>query len=202
MFAFSDFAVSVENNLDEEICEGYAAEKPSDAEEESMFVFGDFAIGMTDEETAQVAAMTTVKHKSVAPPVKKKAEPTRLLSYETKLMTALSNRVKSLTITSDERILVTSNSKATCAVGMTWHGEEVHRYIGHQDTITSALISNDDKLLATTSRDNTLIIWDLPTARQLSCFPHPKVALPHAVVEKKYSVKNTQNSHHPPPIRR
>lgn len=49
--------------------------------------------------------------------------------------------------------------------------------ISIQDTVISACFSLDSKFLATTSRDNTMILWDAVIGQQVSVFDHEKVVL-------------------------
>ena len=187
VFAFSDFAVELENDLDDAICEEINSKRDlsSDVDGESeMFVFGDFTVGKAkapeksvsgdcSELAADMSSEKCLRLSTIAPA--RRRVQGGIQNHETKLLPGHSARVKCLSISASEQILITTSSKSTMVVALTFYGEEVQRYFGHQDIITSSLISNDDKLLVTTSRDNTMIVWDLATARQLSLYDHPMV---------------------------
>ncbi|KAJ9458493.1 hypothetical protein DIPPA_65268, partial [Diplonema papillatum] len=197
VFAFSDFAVALENEMDEEIQQDFDnKKKPSD---DDMFVFGDFSIAMPDAPQKK----KDDKQKAPVPPagpVKKgrgtgaltgtnakhidlKSQPARsrrnnktIWSFHTRDLPARPSRIKCLAITSSEKHYVVScitSPVIMCYETIT--GREVQSFVGHCDTVTSATISNDDKFLATTSRDCSLIVWDMATARQLMTYQHPKV---------------------------
>src|SRR5262249_48199374 len=48
---------------------------------------------------------------------------------------------------------------------------EFHRFLAHKDRIAGMEVSNDGKLLATASRDNTVKLWDTSTWRELRQLP-------------------------------
>eukprot|EP01061_Rhynchopus_euleeides_P005333 TRINITY_DN14590_c0_g1_i3.p1 TRINITY_DN14590_c0_g1~~TRINITY_DN14590_c0_g1_i3.p1 ORF type:complete len:263 (+),score=75.77 TRINITY_DN14590_c0_g1_i3:162-950(+) len=50
-------------------------------------------------------------------------------------------------------------------------------FSGHDDTLTSVAFSQDQKHVATTSRDQNLILWDAITAKVLLQFEHDKVVI-------------------------
>ncbi|KAG5488454.1 hypothetical protein JIQ42_00061 [Leishmania sp. Namibia] len=54
-------------------------------------------------------------------------------------------------------------------------GSEVGRLVGHDDLILGGAVSPDDTLVATTSRDCTAILWELPSCKQRRSLPHPQL---------------------------
>ncbi|KAG5463886.1 hypothetical protein LSCM1_00059 [Leishmania martiniquensis] len=54
-------------------------------------------------------------------------------------------------------------------------GSEVGRLVGHDDLILGGAVSSDDTLVATTSRDCTAILWELPSCKQRRSLPHPRL---------------------------
>ncbi|GET93123.1 hypothetical protein, unknown function [Leishmania tarentolae] len=53
-------------------------------------------------------------------------------------------------------------------------GVEVGRLVGHDDLILGGAVSPDDTLVATTSRDCTVILWDVPSCKQRRSLTHPQ----------------------------
>ncbi|CBZ25900.1 hypothetical protein, unknown function [Leishmania mexicana MHOM/GT/2001/U1103] len=54
-------------------------------------------------------------------------------------------------------------------------GVEVGRLVGHDDLILGGAVNLDDTLVATTSRDCTAILWDLPLCKQRRSLTHPQL---------------------------
>lgn len=50
---------------------------------------------------------------------------------------------------------------------------EVGRLVGHDDAILGGAVSPDGRLVATASRDCTVILWELPSCQQRRSLPHP-----------------------------
>ncbi|KAK7195107.1 WD domain, G-beta repeat [Novymonas esmeraldas] len=70
-----------------------------------------------------------------------------------------------------------SNEDASITLSNLGVGSEVGIFTGHQDTIINATFSPDGKYLATTSKDKTMILWDVMTTKNLLTFAHPKVVI-------------------------
>ncbi|CCW63980.1 unnamed protein product [Phytomonas sp. EM1] len=54
---------------------------------------------------------------------------------------------------------------------------EVGIFTGHLDNVISASFSADGKYLATTSKDQTMILWDVMTAKRMVTFKHARVVI-------------------------
>jgi hypothetical protein len=88
------------------------------------------------------------------------------------------SRVKCIAIAPNEREYVScSNEDASVTLFNFATGREVSIFTGHQDTVINAAFSSDGKYLATTSRDHTMILWDVVTAKQILTFDHAKVVI-------------------------
>lgn len=88
------------------------------------------------------------------------------------------SRVKCIAIAPGEREFVScSNEDASVTLSNMQSGKEIGIFTGHQDTVINATFSSDGKYLATTSRDHTMILWDVVTAKQLLTFDHAKVVI-------------------------
>jgi WD40 repeat protein len=70
-----------------------------------------------------------------------------------------------------------SNEDASISLNNLGVKMEVGIFTGHQDTIINATFSPDGKYLATTSKDKTMILWDVMTTKNLLIFTHPKVVI-------------------------
>eukprot|EP01064_Diplonema_japonicum_P011525 TRINITY_DN18932_c0_g1_i2.p1 TRINITY_DN18932_c0_g1~~TRINITY_DN18932_c0_g1_i2.p1 ORF type:complete len:276 (+),score=33.98 TRINITY_DN18932_c0_g1_i2:107-934(+) len=56
-------------------------------------------------------------------------------------------------------------------------GHEIVSFVGHASTISGASLSPNSKLVATTSTDYNMIIWDAVTGKQLFVFEHSKIVV-------------------------
>jgi WD40 repeat protein len=99
----------------------------------------------------------------------------RLITYN---LLGHSSRVKCIAIAPGEKEFVScSNEDASVTLSNLQTGKEMGIFTGHQDTVINAMFSSDGKYLATTSRDHTMILWDVVTAKQLLTFDHAKVVI-------------------------
>lgn len=88
------------------------------------------------------------------------------------------NRVKCIALSPAETDFAScSNEDASITLNNLGVGSEVGIFTGHQDTIINATFSPDGKYLATTSKDKTMILWDVMTTKNLLTFSHPKVVI-------------------------
>lgn len=100
----------------------------------------------------------------------RKFEVTNLLGH--------ASRVKCIAIAPSETEYVScSNEDASVTLFGFKTGKEMGIFTGHQDTVINATFSSDGKYLATTSRDHTMILWDVVTAKQILTFDHSKVVI-------------------------
>lgn len=87
-------------------------------------------------------------------------------------------RVKCIAVApGDSEFVSCSNEDSVLTLVSVKSGQEVSNFAGHQDTVISATFSADGKYLATTSRDHTMILWDVVTAKQILQFDHAKVVI-------------------------
>ncbi|EPY43757.1 hypothetical protein AGDE_00164 [Angomonas deanei] len=87
-------------------------------------------------------------------------------------------RVKCIALAPSEKDYAScSNEDASITINNLGLNAEVGIFTGHTDTIISASISPDGKYLATTSKDKTMILWDVVTTKQLLTFSHAKVVI-------------------------
>lgn len=87
-------------------------------------------------------------------------------------------RVKCIALSPSETEFAScSNEDASISLNNLGVKGEVGIFTGHQDTIINAIFSPDGKYLATTSKDRTMILWDVMTTKNLLTFTHPKVVI-------------------------
>jgi len=84
------------------------------------------------------------------------------------LVPEVGTAVQSLTVASDGSLVVAGNSKGTCYVWKlqpgsktTAHFEPLHKLQAHDGYVLKCLLSPDCRLLATTSSDKTIKLWNL-----------------------------------------
>lgn len=95
-----------------------------------------------------------------------------------KTLVGHATRVKCFAIAPSEKEFVScSNEDASVTLNNIQTGREIGIFTGHQDTVIHATFSHDGKYLATTSRDHTMVLWDVVTAKQLLTFDHAKVVI-------------------------
>lgn len=87
-------------------------------------------------------------------------------------------RVKCLSISPSERDYVScSNEDASVVMSSFSVGDEVGIFTSHVETVICTAFSPDGKLLATTSKDRTMKMWDAMTTKLLLTFNHMKVVI-------------------------
>jgi WD40 repeat protein len=93
-------------------------------------------------------------------------------------LTGHTSRVKTIAIAPHEKHFA-SASMEDSAITLTNmdSGEEITNFIGHISPIIAACFSRDGKYLATSSRDNSVIIWDVSSSKegqrkQVRCLEH------------------------------
>eukprot|EP01065_Artemidia_motanka_P037353 TRINITY_DN4579_c0_g1_i2.p1 TRINITY_DN4579_c0_g1~~TRINITY_DN4579_c0_g1_i2.p1 ORF type:complete len:750 (+),score=241.92 TRINITY_DN4579_c0_g1_i2:58-2250(+) len=179
VFHFGDFAVDTTGGLDYLSYGGGGTTNAVD-----NFAFGDFAIGLDEEtirkhEPAKSAKTTKKKEKTLAIPVKEpKPGGLTIVGYRMHCLIGHAARVKCLAVSPDESaILSCSHEDLIVVLSDLWNGKELVSFSGHDDTLTSVSFSADQKHIATTSRDQNLILWDAITAKVTLQFEHEKVVI-------------------------
>eukprot|EP01064_Diplonema_japonicum_P011668 TRINITY_DN19108_c0_g1_i1.p1 TRINITY_DN19108_c0_g1~~TRINITY_DN19108_c0_g1_i1.p1 ORF type:complete len:483 (+),score=85.10 TRINITY_DN19108_c0_g1_i1:42-1451(+) len=143
--------------------------------QDSMFHFGDFAVSMINDEED---AFNELKIPNDDQRPKKNLEEYHIRSYSKYSLIGHSARVKCICVSPSESFFIScSNEDASMTMCNIETGKEIMSFMGHDDTIISACFSNDAKYLATTSRDNTMILWDVTTGKQTLTFEHEKVVI-------------------------
>ncbi|KAJ9442426.1 Vegetative incompatibility protein HET-E-1 [Diplonema papillatum] len=185
-FMFSDFAVSVVSDLDEEIVAAHLAKKRADgeklrkAEEAALFQFGDFKVTQADDALFKRAggqSRRAIKAFSIY----------NLLGHST--------RVKTISMMSTDASYVSCSNMDT-DVGMydVTNGREIVSFVGHSSTVSGASISRSTKLVATTSTDLNMILWDAVTGKQIFIFEHAKIVVCSCFSsEAKYLISGSQD---------
>eukprot|EP01063_Lacrimia_lanifica_P013733 TRINITY_DN2034_c0_g3_i1.p1 TRINITY_DN2034_c0_g3~~TRINITY_DN2034_c0_g3_i1.p1 ORF type:complete len:464 (+),score=125.98 TRINITY_DN2034_c0_g3_i1:168-1559(+) len=99
-------------------------------------------------------------------------------AYECYSLIGHSARVKCICVSPNEGFFIScSNEDPNMTLRDIETAKEIMSFHGHDDTIISACFSNDAKYLATTSRDNTMILWDVTSGKQTLTFEHEKVVI-------------------------
>eukprot|EP00756_Hemistasia_phaeocysticola_P029355 Hpha_TRINITY_DN16228_c0_g4::TRINITY_DN16228_c0_g4_i1::g.12787::m.12787 len=178
VFHFGDFAVDTTGGYD------YGGYGSNTADAAGQFAFGDFAIGL-DAET--IAKFEKPKPKEAEKPkVKELAVPKKvpkpggltIVNYRVHNIVGHAARVKCVAVSpTQEFILSCSHEDLIVVMSEINTGREVVSFSGHDDTLTSVAFSADQKHVATTSRDQNLILWDAVTAKVILQFEHEKVVI-------------------------
>lgn len=112
------------------------------------------------------------------PILRPKPDHKQIVKWRVRSMLGHSSRVKCIAIAPGEQDYVScSNEDTTIALYDVKSGRERGLFSGHQDTIINAAFSYDTKFLATTSRDHTMILWDVVTSKPVLTFEHQKVVI-------------------------
>ena len=102
----------------------------------------------------------------------------RIANFFVKNLMGHAARVKCLAIAPGEKEFVScSIEDVSIQLSALKNGKELAIFTAHQDTVIHASFSSDGRYLATTSRDNTMILWDVITSKQLLTFEHSKVVI-------------------------
>eukprot|EP01004_Peranema_trichophorum_P002232 NODE_1324_length_2010_cov_43.453100_g1119_i0.p1 GENE.NODE_1324_length_2010_cov_43.453100_g1119_i0~~NODE_1324_length_2010_cov_43.453100_g1119_i0.p1 ORF type:complete len:478 (+),score=65.11 NODE_1324_length_2010_cov_43.453100_g1119_i0:84-1517(+) len=160
-FEFGDFCVRMEDSLDEAIIKTY---------ESSAFSSGGYEPYNLENFCFPPRAPTQTRLK-----LEMKMAPKQYNMYT---LIGHPNKVKCVALSPTEKYYVSSaNEDLSVSMFDIYSGKEIVSFFGHEDSIISVSYSLDCKLLATTSRDNTMMMWDAVTGRQLFIFDHDKVVI-------------------------
>eukprot|EP00667_Euglena_gracilis_P002332 EG_transcript_2331 len=188
LFQYGDFVVSVPKEKPKKLAKPafQKTRKPTkkvEAKEEGgMFQFGDFCIAMESVLDDAIVQAAAAPGRSVSRLDEllhiRRLEERRIRHYDQYTLLGHASRVKCTTLTPSENHYVSCAHEDTAIVMYDiYTGREVLSFFGHEDTVISACFSLDSKFLATTSRDNTMILWDAVIGQQVSVFDHEKVVL-------------------------
>ena len=184
-FSFGDFKVNIIDEMDSIETKSSPA-SPTDMEiKEDLQRRRSFKSAVAPESGAAAAgagaagaaatAETVVAPTIFVPPPKPYKEVRR---FDVTNLLGHASRVKCIAIAPNEREYVScSNEDASVTLFNFSTGKESAIFTGHQDTVINATFSSDGKYLATTSRDHTMILWDVVTAKQMLTFDHAKVVI-------------------------
>lgn len=139
-----------------------------------MLNFGEFRVKMVDElgkdDITRQQSIPTLCHESPKISVIKR--------YAVCTCGGHASRIKmSLVTPLEKNMLSCSNEDATVSLWDLNQRVEVGRLVGHDDAVIGGCVSADSRLVATTSRDATLIVWDLSTQKIILSLTHPKVVV-------------------------
>jgi len=133
-------------------------------------------IGATSVDSKEVSQSHESVGRAVARAPKRPPGDIRNFTLTTRI--GHSSRVKCLAIAPGEREYVScSNDDSIITYYDVRGSQELGIYSGHQDTVIHAVFSPCGKFLATTSRDNTLVLWDVVTQKAILTFEHGKVVI-------------------------
>ncbi|GET87578.1 hypothetical protein, conserved [Leishmania tarentolae] len=123
-------------------------------------------------------APNTVAHLLARARLRRPKENRALRSFHVDALLGHATRVKCIALSPSETDFAScSNEDASITLHNFGVGSEVGIFTGHHDTIISATFSPDGKYLATASKDETMILWDVTTTKILLTFAHPKVVI-------------------------
>lgn len=147
------------------------------AQDQPVFKFGDFSVAMDDLDNEMGTTKVAKPQDDIFTPPEKQVE-RKISNYTQYNLLGHSTRVKCIAIAPNEQYYVSCSNEDTAIVMYDiLLGKEILSFFGHEDTIISACFSLDSKFLATTSRDNTMILWDAVIGQQISVFDHEKVVI-------------------------
>jgi len=69
----------------------------------------------------------------------------------------------------DKKVLAVGDGKAVIIVEAA-SGKELRRFLGHSDPVSGVAFAPDGKILATASKDKSVLLWDIKTGKQLIRF--------------------------------
>jgi WD40 repeat protein len=82
------------------------------------------------------------------------------------------DRITSISISSNGRHLVTSGYDRTIRLWDITSGREVRKFLGHQSTVAAVRFSKDGKFIVSGSADKTIRIWEVSSGKELRRFTY------------------------------
>ena len=154
---------------------GGAAGAPGAGKDTEVMVFNDFVLPKIDEDDEDEY---TFYHERKVPPGFR-----RIHKYKQQALLGHSSRVKTIAISPND-LEYASAAIEDCHLTMTSlvrDGEETGTFIGHSGSIISAVFSRDGRYLATSSRDNSVIVWNMSqkdsARKQVRTLEHPSLPI-------------------------
>jgi WD40 repeat protein len=146
--------------------------------EDALFNFGDFRVKMVDELIRDESLRSLDHYSSPRGPRKANfgapSPFTKLRSYHVEILGSHSGRIRMAQLYNNDRRLLSSGGEDAVAI-MREDQTEQGRLLGHDDAIVGGCVSDDFRFFATTSRDCTVVLWDIQAQRLLHSLAHPKV---------------------------
>lgn len=151
------------------------AKLPKTSNKGGEVVFNDFVLPKIDEEDEDEYIFY---HERKVPPGFR-----RIHKFREKTLLGHSSRVKTIAISPND-LEYASAAIEDCHLTMTSlvrDGEETGTFIGHSGSIISAVFSRDGRYLATSSRDNSVIVWNMSqkdsARKQVRTLEHPSLPI-------------------------
>lgn len=99
-------------------------------------------------------------------------------NFTCKTLRGHATRVKCISLSPSEKEFVScSNEDASVMLNSFTVGDEVGIFTSHQETVICTAFSPDGKLLATSSKDRSMKLWDVMTTKLLLTYNHSKVVI-------------------------
>ena len=123
---------------------------------EAAFVMNDFVVSMVDEGD-DLEYFSPLHEQRVVPGFR------HIRDYSIKTLVGHSSRVKTIAIAPNEQEYASAaiEDSHLTMTSLSREGEETGTFVGHQSPIISAVFSRDGRYLATSSRDNNVIVWNM-----------------------------------------
>ena len=168
-FKFNDFAIDPEFNED------WLAAHPLTSHGSMKRAPTQATVPAPAAPVDDVSARTPSRSASRPKPAKRTGA---ISNFKLTTLVGHSSRVKCIAVAPTETEYVScSNEDSLVTYYDMRSGAELGIFSGHQDTVIFACFSPCGKFLATTSRDNTLMLWDVVTQKVILTFEHSKVVI-------------------------
>jgi len=152
---FGDLEIEVETQLEDRLVADYRQSKPQ----------------------AEFSLDGAFRFPACSPPKKEVAQQA-ILQYRVSTLLGHPTRVKFITLSPSERQFVScAYEDTTLSMYDIVTGQQIVTYSGHDDAVLGASFSPDGRLLATCSRDCSVLLWDAVTGKRLYAFDHDRVAI-------------------------
>lgn len=138
----------------------------------SISITADMSVTWT--QMRQPALLAGTMPKEPEPPTKNRP----LLDFSCETLRGHASRVKCISLSPTEKEYVScSNEDASVVLNSRVVGDEVGIFTSHQETVICTAFSPDGKLLATSSKDRSMKLWDVMTTKLLLTYNHSKVVI-------------------------